>query len=168
MSDKKGMLSPVKGEIMGGEKIRRKTYIVNRPMQFQLIGIFVFSVVLSLIIFTAGTSIIYWVSGMTGEYRFKEYMTIYRQVTEVQEIETDGEIVRKEISTTKEIPGVKRWEIVIPALVINNLILLVLILIVGVVYSHRLAGPLYRIQTDLDKVLQGARGCESPSATGIN
>ena len=136
--------------------MKRKKYIINQRLQFQIIGVFLLSVVLALILFTAATAGYYWVSGMSGENLFKEYLTIYRQVTEVREVPRDGELVAQKVFTTREIPGVKRWELIIPALVVNNLLILVLILIMGMFYSHKIAGPLYRIQTDLARALEGS------------
>jgi len=135
---------------------KRKQYIINQKLQFQIIGVFLLSVVLALVIFTGATVGFYWVSGMTGENLFREYLTIYRQVDEVKEVARDGQMVKQKITTTREIPGVKRWELIVPALVVNNLLILLMILIMGLFYSHKIAGPLYRIQTDLARALEGS------------
>ena len=142
---------------MAEKNYKRKNYLIDRRMQFQLIGVFLFSVVLALAIITLGSALVYWASGMTGENLFKEYLTIHRQVSVEVESVVEGEVITQEITQTQEIPGVKRWEIIIPVLIINNLIIMVIIVIFGIFYSHRIAGPLYRIQTDIEKVLDGSK-----------
>ncbi len=52
-------------------------------------------------------------------------------------------------------PGLKRYELVLPPVIINNLVLMVIIMVVGVFYSHRIAGPLYRMEQDIVRVLSG-------------
>jgi hypothetical protein len=54
-------------------------------------------------------------------------------------------------------PGLKRYEIVLPPVIINNLLLMVIIMVVGVFYSHRIAGPLYRMEQDIIRVLSGEK-----------
>ncbi|MBN1523553.1 MAG: hypothetical protein JW904_03615 [Spirochaetales bacterium] len=54
-------------------------------------------------------------------------------------------------------PAVKRYELVLPPVIINNLLLMVIIIIVGIFYSHRIAGPIYRIEEDIKRVLDGEK-----------
>lgn len=133
----------------------RKRYIVNRAFQFRFIGTLILTVVAALLIFTALTSGYYWVRSMTGDNVFKEYITLHKQVTETRQVERDGELVEEEYMVSRDFPGRKRWELIIPALLVNNLIIIIIILVIGVFSSHRIAGPIYRIKTDIDKVLAG-------------
>jgi len=47
---------------------------------------------------------------------------------------------------------------VVPALLINDLVIMVLVIVVGIFTTHRVAGPVYRIETDIDRVLAGEKG----------
>jgi hypothetical protein len=47
---------------------------------------------------------------------------------------------------------------VLPWLLINDLAIMVLIIIVGVFATHRVAGPVYRMESDIDRVLGGEKG----------
>jgi methyl-accepting chemotaxis protein len=60
----------------------------------------------------------------------------------------------------KAYPAVKRYELVLPPVILNNLLLMVIIIVVGIFYSHRIAGPVYRIEQDLQRVLAGEKNVE--------
>ena len=47
---------------------------------------------------------------------------------------------------------------ILPALLLNDLAIMVVAIIVGIAMSHRIAGPVYRIASDIDRVLAGERG----------
>jgi len=139
------------------EKYKRKNIIINRKFQFNLIGTFLISIGIALIIFTAAISLYYWISSMAGENIFKEFITIERQVIEQREVKEEGQTRLETFYTTKTIPGVKRWEIVVPPILINNLIILIVITVMGIYYSHRIAGPAYRMIVDIQKVIDGEK-----------
>jgi len=138
--------------------IKRTNYLINKTFQFRLIGTFLLSILLALVIFSIGVVGFYWYSTMVGDNLFAEFITINKQVEKTEQVEKDGETVTKTYTETKEIPGVKRWEIVLPPILINNLLILVVVAVIGIFYSHRLAGPVYRINKDLQKVLDGEQG----------
>ena len=138
--------------------IKRTNYVINKTFQFRLIGTFLISILLALVIFTIGVVGYYWYSTMVGDNLFAEFITIHKQVERTEQVEQDGETVTKTYTETEEIPGVKRWEIVLPPILVNNLLILIVVGIIGLFYSHRLAGPVYRINADLQKVLNGERG----------
>ena len=138
--------------------IKRKKYLINKGLQFQIIGFFLLAITISLLVFTIITVVYYWIQGMAGENIFKEYITIYKQTTEMQEIVRNGKTVLQAVSGTVEIPGVKRWELIVPALILNNVVIVVMFMIMGLFFSHRIAGPVYRIQTNMAKSLSGERG----------
>ena len=48
--------------------------------------------------------------------------------------------------------------LILPPLLINDLLLMVLMIVVGVVMTHRIAGPVYRMEADIERVLAGERG----------
>jgi methyl-accepting chemotaxis protein len=45
----------------------------------------------------------------------------------------------------------------LPSLLINDLVIMVLLIIAGIFLTHRVAGPVFRIQSDIDKVLAGEK-----------
>ena len=132
---------------------KRKQYVVDRKFQFRMIASFLLSVLIALFIFTLFISLYFWAATMAGENLFKEFITIDKQVVEQRTVEVDGKLVTKDVSYTKTEEGVKRWEIVLPPLIINNLIIMIVISILGLRYSHRIAGPAYRIKEDIKRVI---------------
>ncbi len=48
--------------------------------------------------------------------------------------------------------------LVLPPLLINNLVIMVFVVIVGIATSLRAAGPVFRVQDDIDRALSGERG----------
>ncbi len=110
---------------------------------------------LALLLFTAGTVLYYWASSMVGDNLFREFIDINKQVFVTRTNEA-GESVR--VPETRTIHGVKRWEIIVPPILINNLLILIVITVIGLFYSHRIVGPVYRINRDLQRVLDGEEG----------
>lgn len=134
---------------------KRKNYLVDRKLQTRFIATFVISILVALFLFTAGSFAYFWAASMAGDNLFKEFITIDKQVFEEREVETNGQVSTVRYPTTKTIRGVRRWEIVFPPILINNLIILVVISIIGIFYSHRLVGPVYRMTADLKRILAG-------------
>jgi len=48
--------------------------------------------------------------------------------------------------------------VILPPLLLNDLAIMVVVILIGVILSHRIAGPVYRIAEDIDRVLSGERG----------
>jgi methyl-accepting chemotaxis protein len=48
--------------------------------------------------------------------------------------------------------------LVLPPLLLNDLAIMVVAIFVGLIVSHRIAGPVYRIAEDIDRVLSGEGG----------
>ncbi|GAH88998.1 unnamed protein product, partial [marine sediment metagenome] len=53
---------------------------------------------------------------------------------------------------------INRFELLLPSILINNLVIMVLIAVIGIFYSHRIAGPAYRIGQEIQRVLNGETG----------
>ena len=134
---------------------KRKTYLVDRAFQYRFIGVFLFSTILALILFTGAVVLYYWASSMAGDNLFKEFIDINKQVYEFQDDDEGGQT---RVPTTETIYGVKRWEIVLPPILINNLFILIVISLIGILYSHRIAGPAHRITREIGRVLHGEAG----------
>jgi hypothetical protein len=47
---------------------------------------------------------------------------------------------------------------ILPPLLINDLAIMVIMIVVGIFTSHRVAGPVYHIESEIDRVLAGERG----------
>jgi methyl-accepting chemotaxis protein len=47
---------------------------------------------------------------------------------------------------------------ILPWLLLNDLALMVLVIVVGIFATHRIAGPIYRMESDIVRVLGGERG----------
>jgi len=134
---------------------KRKTYVVDKAFQYRFIATFLLSVVISLVLFSGGIALYYWASSMAGDNLFREFIDINRQVYEIQQDEEGNEV---RVPTTETVHGIKRWELIVPPILINNLFMLIVISTIGVVYSHRIAGPVYRMNRQLRRVLDGEHG----------
>ncbi|HTP57424.1 MAG TPA: hypothetical protein VMM82_00815, partial [Spirochaetia bacterium] len=44
-----------------------------------------------------------------------------------------------------------------PSILINDLVIMVLLIVAGIFLTHRVAGPVFRVQSDIDKVLAGEK-----------
>jgi hypothetical protein len=47
---------------------------------------------------------------------------------------------------------------VLPFLLLNDLCIMILVIVVGILATHRIAGPVYRIEQDIRRVLAGETG----------
>lgn len=45
--------------------------------------------------------------------------------------------------------------IMLPPLLVNDIAIMVLVVVVGIVSTHRVAGPIYRMESDIERVLSG-------------
>jgi methyl-accepting chemotaxis protein len=48
--------------------------------------------------------------------------------------------------------------LILPPLLLNDLAIMVAVIVLGIFMSHRIAGPVFRIAADIDRVLSGERG----------
>jgi methyl-accepting chemotaxis protein len=55
-------------------------------------------------------------------------------------------------------PEPESFRLVLPALLLNDLAIMALVIAVGIFTTHRIAGPVYRIKSDIDRVLSGEAG----------
>jgi hypothetical protein len=143
------------------EFIKRTTYVVDKKFQFRFVATFLLIVVMSLALFSACVALFYWVSYMAGDNVFTEFIEISKQVPKVDTdgkpiLNADGSQVTESIKSPPIIGG--RLIIVLPPILINNLIIMIIISVLGIFYSHKIAGPAYRIQKDIDRTLAGEKG----------
>ncbi|MCX7038726.1 MAG: hypothetical protein NT005_06305 [Spirochaetes bacterium] len=50
---------------------------------------------------------------------------------------------------------VRRLEILLPGLLANDLLIMLIVIVTGIFTTHRVAGPIYRMESDIDRVLTG-------------
>ena len=113
---------------------------------------FLLLITVSLVLFSAAFVTYYWIRYMTGENVFKEFIHIQK---EVKTYDVKGNVTG---TRSEMIPGGSRIELILPSILFNNLLLVILISVVGVFYSHRIVGPVYRIEKDLARVIDGEKG----------
>jgi methyl-accepting chemotaxis protein len=46
---------------------------------------------------------------------------------------------------------------ILPSILVNDLVIMVLLVVVGIFLTHRIAGPVFRVQRDIDRVLEGEK-----------
>jgi methyl-accepting chemotaxis protein len=56
------------------------------------------------------------------------------------------------------LPTPETLRLVLPALLLNDLVIMALVVVVGIFTTQRIAGPVYRIESDIDRVLSGEEG----------
>ncbi len=125
-------------------KYKRRNYVVDRRLQFGMISLFLSAVLIALFITTTGFIIYYWARYTSEEPETSEVIVVYT-----------ADAVLEENLTPEEGIQTSRMNIVLTPLLINNLCIMVIIAVLGVFFSHRIAGPLYRIQLVIDEVLEG-------------
>jgi methyl-accepting chemotaxis protein len=50
---------------------------------------------------------------------------------------------------------IRRLEILLPPLLANDLLIMLIAIVAGIFTTHRVAGPIYRMESDIDRVLSG-------------
>jgi methyl-accepting chemotaxis protein len=48
--------------------------------------------------------------------------------------------------------------VILPPLLLNDLVIMLLFIVLGILATHRIAGPVYRIEIDIERVLAGEKG----------
>lgn len=139
---------------MAQPKYKRTKVVVNHSLQYKLTATFLLGIVLSLLVFTVGFVGYYWLAAHTGDGAFEEFFIEYRMVDKEREVEVAGVKTKETYTTTEERPPVRRWEIIAPVILANNILILVILGVIGIRFSHRIAGPIYNINRALDLAVQ--------------
>jgi hypothetical protein len=140
------------------ERNRRRIKIIDRTLQYRIVATYLGVVLAGFVIFSAGFFLYYWISYSYGDNLFKEIITIHKQVTETKSVEENGVMKVIPYTTTRDIPGVNRIELILPPLLINNLVTMMFVILIGIVTSHRIAGPAFRMQQEIARVIAGEKG----------
>lgn len=143
---------------MASGKRRRRRRLRDTGLQSRMIGLFLLAIVISFTIFSVGFAGYYWAAYLAGENLFREFVVVYRQVEQVETATVEGREVERRSYAVEADPRTSRLQLILPPLVINNLLLAIVLGVLAVRYSHRFAGPLYRISTDIRRVLAGEEG----------
>jgi hypothetical protein len=137
---------------------RRKRRFIDADFQSRLILRFVGVIVLSTVLFSIGFLAFYWVSFIAGDNLFKEFLVVYKQIETVDDVDIGGRSVQQRSYTVEAQPETSRWRLILPPLMFNNLLIAIVLSFFAVWYSHRIAGPVYRITSDVRSALLGRRG----------
>lgn len=129
---------------------KRTRYLIDGEFQLRFIGGFLLLILAAFVVFSLIVTAYYWARYMAGENVFREFIMIQRQVSYV-----DSSGAR--VTRTEDVPPVNRIELVLPPILLNNLVILVLTVVIGLLYSHRIAGAAHRIETDIARSLAGER-----------
>jgi methyl-accepting chemotaxis protein len=57
-----------------------------------------------------------------------------------------------------KVPNPEILLVILPPLLLNDLAIMILVIVIGVYTTQRIAGPVYRIAMDIDRALSGERG----------
>ena len=101
----------------------------------------------AILLFSVAFALYYWVSYISGDNLFKEYLVVYKQVQTVKTVKVDGNPIQQRYYETQAQPPTTRLELVLPVILLNNLLIMVALALMAVWYSHKVAGPVYRIKS---------------------
>jgi nitrogen fixation/metabolism regulation signal transduction histidine kinase len=115
------------------------------------------AIVFSTAVFSAGFLLFYWFSYIAGDNLFREFVVVYKQIAISESVEVDGRTVERRSYSVEAQPETARWKLILPPLLINNLLVAVVLSVFAIWYSHRIAGPVFRITSDVRSALRGNR-----------
>jgi HAMP domain-containing protein len=138
---------------------KRRTILVDKGFQFRIIRAFLLSVLGGLFLVSLLFVGFYWFSSLEGVRRADERITIETRVfREIEQKNEAGELKTEIVPITKQVTGRARWEIVLPPLMLNNLLIMAIVIVVGMVLSFRIAGPVVHIQRVVQNAVNGKKG----------
>lgn len=123
-----------------------------------MIGRFLAAVLLALVVFSAAAVLYHWIAFSVGQDVAGEYLVVYRQYARTREVEIDRRRIEQRFYEVEAEEPVRRWEIILPAILLNNLLLLAVLSALAVWYARRISGPLHRISSEINRVLAGEYG----------
>jgi nitrogen fixation/metabolism regulation signal transduction histidine kinase len=135
-------------------KIKRTMVLINRKFQLHFIGLLMGGLLVAMLLFTLGFLVIAYVQDNLGENKFEEYLIVKERVQKVVITETEAGPQEQEVFVTRD-RVMKPFEYMLPYVLWNNAIILLIISILALNLSHRLAGPIYRINKTIEAAVQG-------------
>jgi methyl-accepting chemotaxis protein len=118
----------------------------------------ILAVVLCVGLTSLGFLTYYWGTYIAGDNLFREFIVVYRQVETTETVEVDGRPIERRSYVTEAMPDTTRWALILPPLLVNNLIIAVVLSVLGIRHASRIAGPIYRMSTDIRRALAGETG----------
>lgn len=132
--------------------------MIDAEFQSRIIWRAVGVIVLSTFLFSAGFLLFYWFSYIAGDNLFKEFVVVYKQIEKTEVVEMSGRSVEQRSYSVEAQPQTARWRLILPPLLINNLLIALVLSVFAIRFTHRIAGPVYRIRADVRAALVGKRG----------
>lgn len=114
---------------------RRKQYLINKEFQIGFIYDFLKVVIFFIILMAVLLILFYYFKYQYGESIFNNYLLIVKK----------GDPIKV----------TNIFEIVAPVVIISSVIVVAFIWIYGIFYSHRIAGPIYRVKKTIDSICNG-------------
>jgi len=136
----------------------RRRRVLSSGLHTRMVSQFLLAILLTVVLTTFGILGYYWISYVAGDNLFREFVVVYRQLEQRESIEVDGRTVERRSYTSEAMPETTRWAIVLPPLLLNNVIVAVVLSLLAVRYSSHFAGPVYRMSTDIRRMLAGEPG----------
>ena len=132
---------------------KRTKVIVNRSLQYRMTGTFLLGVLLALLIFTTSFIGFHWLRSIVNPS--EQFLTLRTSVEKEALIQENGESKIERYWVSEESPPLRPYEYLAPIILLNNGIILIVLAILGILYSHRIAGPIYHINKALDLAAKG-------------
>ncbi len=119
---------------------------------------FILAVILCVCLSTIGFAAYYGILSSPTNRAEGEFVVVYRQVEHRALAVVDGRHIERRSYTSEALPQTTRWALVIPPLLLNNLFIAVVLCVLAIRFSNHYAGPIYRMSTDIRRVLAGDTG----------
>ncbi len=119
---------------------------------------FVITVMLCIGLSTAGFVAYYAILSSPSDRAAGEFVVVYRQMEHREAAVVDGRHIERRSYTSEALPQTTRWALVVPPLLLNNLIITIVLIVLAVRFSMHYAGPVFRMSTDIRRVLAGESG----------
>ena len=147
--------------MMEGGIRKRRIKVVDSPFQFRMIATFLAVVAAGFVVFSAGLFLFYFLSRSSGSELFRESIAVGTPAaaeTAAGSGETTPASGAAAGTERGELQRASVLELILPPLLINNLAIMAFVIVVGIFASQRIAGPIYRMEMDIDRVLAGEKG----------
>ncbi|MFW5743895.1 MAG: hypothetical protein ACOC2D_11530, partial [Spirochaetota bacterium] len=115
-------------------------------------------IVLAVVGSTLGFALYYWTIYIAGDNLYREFIVVYRQEQKLESVEVDGRTIERRSYVSEALPQTTRWALILPPLLLNNAIIATVLLVSAIRSANRLGGPVYRMSTDIRRVLAGETG----------
>lgn len=127
----------------------RKNFLIDRTLQYGAIAQVLSLMVVIIVIFTVGSYFFFWLVYESGNYNYKENIIVYQQIEVTKTVFIDNVPQEQRYFESVAQEPVSRFELLLPSLLINNILVMIVLTFLGIGFTHRFAGPAYRIQKDL-------------------